>query len=73
MLMEDTVLLETTWLRMIENFTVLLNFCKKYGIFNNELQTQIMVVKGKKEDRLDFTIDEITMKPIHSKRNERCH
>ena len=40
MLMDDTVLLATTRDRMIEKFTVLMSFCKKYGMFTNEIKTQ---------------------------------
>ena len=62
MLMDDTVLLATTREKMIEKFTVLMNFCKKYGMFINELKTQMMVINGKKKDRLDFTVHNITVK-----------
>ena len=62
MLMDDTVLLATTRDRIIEKFTVLMSFCKKYGMFINEIKTQMMVVNGKKDDRLNFTVDGITVK-----------
>ena len=62
MLMDDTVLLATNRTRMIEKFTVLMQFCKKYGMVINELKTQMMVVNGKKEDRIEFTVEGITVK-----------
>ena len=62
MLMDDTVLLASTREKMIEKFTVLMNFCKKYGMFINELKTQMMVINGTMRDRLDFTVYDITVK-----------
>ena len=62
MLMDDTVLLASTRERMIEKFTVLMNFCKKYGMFINESKTQMMVVNGTKGDRSEFRVYDITVK-----------
>ena len=62
MLMDDTVLLASTRERLIEKFTVLMNFCKKYGMFINELKTQMMVVNGTKVDRQEFNVYDITVK-----------
>ena len=62
MLMDDTVLLATTREKMIEKFTVLMDFCKKYGMFINEIKTQMMVINGTKEDRHPFTVYDITVK-----------
>ena len=62
MLMDDTVLLASSREKMIEKFTVLMTFCKKYGMFINQTKTQMMVINGTKEDRLDFTVYSITVK-----------
>ena len=62
MLMDDTVLLASTREKMIEKFTVLMNFCKKYGMFINELKTQMMVINGTMRDRIEFTVYDITVK-----------
>ena len=62
MLMDDTVLLASTREKMIEKFTVLMNFCRDYGMVINELKTQMMVVNGTKEDRKEFTVYNITVK-----------
>ena len=39
-----------------------MEFCKKHGMFINELKTQTMVVRGTKEDCRDFTVHNITVK-----------
>ena len=62
MLMDDTVILASTREKMIEKFTVLMNFCRDYGMFINELKTQMMVLNGTKEDRHEFTVCSITVK-----------
>ena len=62
MLMDDTVLLASTREKMIEKFTVLMDFCRKYGMFINEVKTQMMVINGTKEDRHPFTVYNITVK-----------
>ena len=62
MLMDDTVLLASTRERIIEKFTVLMKFCKKYGMVINELKTQMMVINGTKADRFDFTVGDVTVK-----------
>ena len=62
MLMDDTVLLASTGERLIERFTVLMNFCKKYGMSINDLKKQMMVVNGTKEDRQEFKVYDITVK-----------
>ena len=62
MLMDDTVLLASSREKMIEKFTVLMNFCKKYGMDINESKTQMMVINGEREDRREFTVYNITVK-----------
>ena len=62
MLMDDTVLLASTREKLIEKFTVLMDFCKKYGMFINEVKTQMMVINGTKIDRHPFTVYNITVK-----------
>ena len=62
MLMDDTVLLASTRKKMIEKFTTLMNFCKKYGMKINELKTNLMVINGVDADRLDFTVSGVTVK-----------
>ena len=47
---------------MIEKFTILMDFCKKYGMKINELKTNLMVINGVDADRLEFTVDGITVK-----------
>ena len=42
MLMDDTVLLASTRKKMIEKFTSLMDFCKKYGMQINELKTNLI-------------------------------
>ena len=70
MLMDDTVLLASTREWLIEKFTVLMNFCKKYWMFINELKTQMMVVNGTKEDRQEFKFYDIDVK--HTTRYTLC-
>ena len=60
--MDDTVLLASTRKKMIEKFTILMDFCKKYGMKINELKTNLMVINGVDADRLEFTVDGITVK-----------
>ena len=62
MLMDDTVLLSSSRKEIIVKFKILMEFCKKYGMKVNELKTNIMVVNGRKEDREEFTVDEVTVK-----------
>ena len=66
MLMDDTVLLGSTRERIIEKFTVLMNFCEKYGMFVNELKTQMMVINGTAADRYDFTVSNVVVKNTKS-------
>ena len=40
MLMDDTVLLATTRDRIIEKFTVLMSFCKKYGMLSDPVRME---------------------------------
>ena len=66
MLMDDTVLLASTRDKIIEKFTVLMNFCVKYGMVVNELKTQMMVVNGSAADRYDFTVGNVVVKNTKS-------
>ena len=64
--MDDFVLLVSTRKKMIEKFTTLMDFCKKYGMQINELKRNLMVINGVDADRLDFTVDSITVKHASS-------
>ena len=44
MLMDDTVLLATWRRKIIEKFSTLMEFCKKYGMKVNEVKTNQMVI-----------------------------
>ena len=62
MLMDDTVLLASSREKIIEKFTILMQFCEKYGMVVNEIKTKMMVVNGVKDDRLNFSYGNITVK-----------
>ena len=62
MLMDDTVLLASTRKKIIEKFTVLMEFCGKYGMKINELKTNLMVINGSEIDRREFTVSGVTVK-----------
>ena len=62
MLMDDTVLLASTRKKIIEKFTVLMEFCVKYGMKVNELKTNLMVINGAEIDRREFTVSGVTVK-----------
>lgn len=49
--MDDTVLLTTTKDMIVKIFSILMNFCDKYGLQINELKTKLMVTNGKRDDR----------------------
>ena len=66
MLMDDTVLLASTRDRIIEKFTILMDFCVKYGMVVNEIKTQMMVVNGTSVDRLDFIVGNVIVKNTKS-------
>ena len=62
MLMDDTVLLATSRSKIIEKFSTLMEFCKKYGMKINELKTKLMVINGIEADRRDFRVEGVTVK-----------
>ena len=62
MLMDDTVLLASSRKNVIKKFTILMEFCKKYGMKVNELKTNIMVINGTANDRKEFKVDEVIVK-----------
>ena len=66
MLMDDTVLLASTRKKIIEKFTVLMEFCVKYGMMVNELKTNLMVINGAEIDRREFTVSGVTVKHTSS-------
>ena len=62
MLMDDTVILASTRKKIIEKFTVLMEFCVKYGMKVNELKTNLMVINGSETDRREFVVHGVTVK-----------
>ena len=62
MLMDDTVLLAGSRKSMIKKFTILMKFCKKYGMLVNEIKTKLMVINGTKADREQFTVESVVVK-----------
>ena len=62
MLMDDTMLLATTREKIIEKFSVLMDFCEKYGMKVNEVKTNLMVINGSDIDRRDFVVQGVTVK-----------
>ena len=62
MLMDDTVLLATSRKKMIEKFTILMDFCIKYGMVVNDIKTNLMVINGVKKDRESFVVYNVTVK-----------
>ena len=61
-LMDDTVLLGTTREMIIKKFTILMEFCHRYGMKVNELKTKLMVINGEERDREPFTCKDVTVK-----------
>ena len=66
MLMDDTVLLASSREKIIEKFTILMDFCERYGMVINELKTKMMVINGTNVDRYDFTVGGIVVKHTKS-------
>ena len=62
MLMDDTVLLASTREKIIEKFSVLMDFCEKYGMKVNEVKTNLMVINGSDVDRREFVVKGVTVK-----------
>jgi hypothetical protein len=62
MLMDDTVLLGSSRKKVIEKFTILMNFCLRYGMVVNDLKTNIMVINGTKKDRESFVVQNVVVK-----------
>ena len=65
-LMDDTVLLGTTRAMIIEKFSILMDFCEKYGMAVNEIKTNILVINGTKTDREDFVCKTVTVRHAES-------
>ena len=65
-LMDDTVLLGTTRAMIIEKFSILMDFCEKYGMAVNEIKTNILVINGTKKDREDFVCKTVTVRHAES-------
>ena len=61
-LMDDTVLLGTTREMIKLKFSILIDFCEKYGMKVNELKTRLLVINGNESDREEFTCNDITVK-----------
>ena len=66
MLMDDTVLLASSRKNIIKKFTIMMDFCKKYGMKVNELKTNLMVINGNSKDREEFKVDEVIVKHAKS-------
>ena len=66
MLMDDTVLLASSREKNIEKFTILMNFCGRYGMVINEIKTKMMVINGTNVNRYDFTVSGIVVKHTKS-------
>ena len=54
MLMDDTAILASTRKVMKKRIEGLIEFCKKYEMIINEGKTKLMVINGKREDRMEI-------------------
>jgi hypothetical protein len=65
-LMDDTVLLGTTRSMIIKKFSILMEFCEKYGMAVNEVKTNILVINGTMKDREEFVCNTVTVRHAES-------
>ena len=61
MLMDDTVLLATSREKLIKKVTLLVQFCKKYGMVINESKTKLMVINGTINDKQSIIINNLSI------------
>ena len=61
MLMDDTVLLATSREKLIKKVTLLVQFCKKYGMVINESKTKLMVINGTINDKQSIVINNLSI------------
>ena len=65
-LMDDTVLLGTTKSMIVKKFSILMDFCEKYGMAVNEVKTNFLVINGRMKDREEFVCNNCqTRRIIH--------
>ena len=63
-MMDDTVLLATTRVNMIQKVRILRNYCVQYGMKVNESKTKFFVINGGENDREPLRVDGLSV--------ERC-
>ena len=61
-LMDDTVLLATTRVKLVNKIQLLVQFCNKYGMVINEKKTNLMVINGNTQDRDPIIIRDLTVR-----------
>jgi len=61
MLMDDTVLLATSRKKLIKKVTLLVQFCKKYGMVINESKTKLMVINGTIIDKQPIVVNNLSI------------
>ena len=59
--MDDTVLLATSREKLIKKVTLLVQFCKKYGMVINESKTKLMVINGTINDKQSIVINNLSI------------
>ena len=62
MFMDDTVLLATSCKKLIKIVTLLLQFCKKYGMVINESKTKLMVINGTIIDKQPIVVNNLSIR-----------
>ena len=61
LLMDDTVIVATSWERLKKKTEVLIEFCNDSGMVINESKTKHMVINGSNEDRAPLQFDDLTV------------
>ena len=62
MLMDDTVLLATSREKITKKVTLLVQFCKKYGMIINESKTKLMVINGTIIDKQPIVVSNMSLR-----------
>ena len=60
-MMDDTVLLSTTWQGMLNKLKILVEFCSRYGMSVNLTKTKFFVICGTEQDKENLVVDNLVV------------